>query len=325
MATTEVDSTGDSQEATVWITEEIPSGTGFKKVRRIHQKDKDMVYGYIKSIQILLPSDTNSYYTIDQLIQDLCLLYFSCVDFEDKYDIMEQIGDPGQFGRAYKCKSTSDGATFAVKEISKTRLYQKDLGNNIRESIIRSMKNEVNIISKMNHKYIIKFQEVFETRDKLYIVQEECKGGELFDRIKSKRRYPESDVKPIIRMVCEAVYYMQEEHRVVHCDIGPDDILFLTEAEDSIIKIIDFGMSKVLPRLRSLRELCGTPYYTAPEIINGDYAHAADMWSIGVITYIMIFGFPPFYVDPNQYHGIQETKEIYKSILRGFNPEVRVK
>merc|ERR1712228_1136475 len=73
----------------------------------------------------------------------------------------------------------------------------------------------------------------------------------------------------------------------------------------------------------SLRELCGTPYYTAPEIINGDYSHAADMWSVGVIAYVMVFGFPPFYVDPNKYHGVKETKEIYKLILKGFDPNVK--
>ena len=125
-------------------------------------------------------------------------------------------------------------------------------------------------------------------------------------------------------MVAEALFYMHDQHRVVHCDLKPDNILFVNEKEDSDIKIIDFGMSKVLPRLRSLRELCGTPYYTAPEIINGDYSHAADMWSVGVIAYVMIFGFPPFYVDPNKYYGVKETKEIYKLILKGFDPQVKV-
>jgi len=127
----------------------------------------------------------------------------------------------------------------------------------------------------------------------------------------------------IIKMVISALFYMHDQHRVVHCDLKPDNILFVNESEESDIKIIDFGMSKVLPRLRSLRELCGTPYYTAPEIINGDYSHAADMWSVGVIAYVMIFGFPPFYVDPNKYYGVKETKEIYKLILKGFDPQVK--
>lgn len=87
--------------------------------------------------------------------------------------------------------------------------------------------------------------------------------------------------------------------------------------------MIDFGMSKVLPRLRSLRELCGTPYYTAPEIIKGDYAHGCDMWSVGVIMFVMLFGFPPFYVDPTKYYGQREAQAIYRLIQKGFDPKVK--
>jgi len=82
-------------------------------------------------------------------------------------------------------------------------------------------------------------------------------------------------------------------------------------------------MSKVLPRLRSLNELVGTPYYTAPEIIKGEYAHGADMWSVGVIMFVMLFGFPPFYVDPNKFYGKSEAVAIYELIQKGFTPEVK--
>merc|ERR1719150_2668986 len=112
-------------------------------------------------------------------------------------------------------------------------------------------------------------------------------------------------------------------HRVVHCDLKPDNILFVNKSETSPIKMIDFGMSKVLPRLRSLRELCGTPYYTAPEIIKGDYAHGCDMWSTGVIMFVMLFGFPPFYVDPTKYYGQREAQAIYRLIQKGFDPKVK--
>ena len=244
--------------------------------------------------------------------------------FKDDYAILKQIGEPGQFGKAYQCKRKSDGLILAVKEISKARIYRLHPSDNIRQSLLKSMQAEIDIMRRLKHKYIVNMYGTYETKHTLHIVMEECKGGELFDRIKAKRRYPEKDAKPIIRMVCDALFYMHDQHRVVHCDLKPDNILFVNEKEDSDIKIIDFGMSKVLPRLRSLRELCGTPYYTAPEIINGDYSHAADMWSVGVIAYVMIFGFPPFYVDPNKYYGVKETKEIYKLILKGFDPQVKV-
>merc|ERR1719499_2253454 len=243
--------------------------------------------------------------------------------FKDDFMILKQIGEPGQFGKAFQCKRKQDGKILAVKEISKARIYRLHPSDNIRQSLLKSMQSEIDIMRRLKHKYIVNMFGTYETKHDLHIVMEECRGGELFDRIKKKRRYPEADAKPIIRMVCEALFHMHDKHRVVHCDLKPDNILFVTEAEDSPIKIIDFGMSKVLPRLRSLRELCGTPYYTAPEIINGEYSHAADMWSVGVIAYVMIFGFPPFYVDPNKYYGVKETKEIYKLILKGFDPQVK--
>lgn len=187
------------------------------------------------------------------------------------------------------------------------------------------MKNEFNILPRLDHKYIVGFEEMYENKDNFYLVIQECKGGELFDRIKAKRRYPENDAKPVIKMLCEALLCMHQEHEAVHCDLAPDNIVFLTEDDKSIIKLIDFGATRICPKSQKLKELCGTPYYTAPEIINDAYDQAADMWSVGVITYVMLFGFPPFYVDPNQYIGSEETKAIYEMILKGFQPEIKVK
>eukprot|EP00485_Elphidium_margaritaceum_P003965 CAMPEP_0202686588 /NCGR_PEP_ID=MMETSP1385-20130828/2332_1 /ASSEMBLY_ACC=CAM_ASM_000861 /TAXON_ID=933848 /ORGANISM="Elphidium margaritaceum" /LENGTH=706 /DNA_ID=CAMNT_0049341193 /DNA_START=138 /DNA_END=2258 /DNA_ORIENTATION=+ len=243
--------------------------------------------------------------------------------FEDEYTTLKQIGEPGQFGKAFQCRRNADGKVLAVKEIAKERIYRLHPSDSIRQSLLKSMQAEIDVMRRLEHKYIVRMYATYETKHTLHIVMEECKGGELFDRIKAKRRYPEKDAIPIVRMICAALFHMHDKHRVVHCDLKPDNILFADSSETSDIKIIDFGMSKVLPRLRSLRELCGTPYYTAPEIIHGDYSHAADMWSVGVIAYVMIFGFPPFYVDPNKYYGVKETKEIYKLIVKGFDPQIK--
>jgi len=152
---------------------------------------------------------------------------------------------------------------------------------------------------------------------------EECKGGELFQRICKRGKYSEKSAAKVIRQILSALRYMHDDNGIVHCDLKPDNILFLTEAEDSPLKLIDFGMSKVLPRLQYLTHLCGTPYYTAPEVIkNRKYNHACDMWSVGVILYVMIYGYPPFYVDPQQY-GQGERKAIYEKIIKGFTPKVK--
>ena len=204
------------------------------------------------------------------------------VPFKSAYQVGQQIGEPGQFGKAYRCKRRADKQIFAVKTISKARFYRLDKSAQRRQAFLIAMQGEIDIMRRLEHKYIIKMEECYEDKHTLYIVMEECKGGELFDRIREKQRYSEKDAAPVVRMVLEGLFYMHEYHRVVHCDLKPDNILFVNKSEDSPIKMIDFGMSKVLPRLRSLRELCGTPYYTAPEIIKGDYAHGCDVWSVGM-------------------------------------------
>jgi len=243
--------------------------------------------------------------------------------FKSAYQVGQQIGEPGQFGKAYRCKRRSDKKIFAVKTISKARFYRLDKSAQRRQAFLIAMQGEIDIMRRLHHKYIVNMEECYEDKHTLYIVMEECKGGELFDRIRDKQRYAEKDAAPVIRQVLEALFYMHEYHRVVHCDLKPDNILFVNKSADSPIKMIDFGMSKVLPRLRSLRELCGTPYYTAPEIIKGDYAHGCDVWSVGVIMFVMLFGFPPFYVDPLKFAGPLEAQAIYKLIEKGFNAEVK--
>jgi len=243
--------------------------------------------------------------------------------FKQHYQVGQQIGEPGQFGKAYRCKRRSDKKIFAVKTISKARFYRLDKSAQRRQAFLVAMQGEIDIMRRLKHKYIVQMEECYEDKHTLYIVMEECKGGELFDRIRAKQRYSEKDAAPVLRMMLEGLFYMHEYHRVVHCDLKPDNILFVNKSEDSPIKMIDFGMSKVLPRLRSLRELCGTPYYTAPEIIKGDYAHGCDVWSVGVIMFVMMFGFPPFYVDPLKFAGPLEAQAIYKLIEKGFNPKVK--
>merc|ERR1712048_528808 len=135
---------------------------------------------------------------------------------------------------------------------------------------------------------------------KVYIVQELCSGGELFDYIEKKGRLTEAVASGIMRQIFEGLKFLHE-NSIVHCDLKPDNFLFETKQEGATLKIIDFGMSKRLPRLMKLNMLCGTPYYTAPECIDKNYSHGADMWSVGVVLFVMLFGFPPFYVDPAMY------------------------
>ena len=212
------------------------------------------------------------------------------------------MGEPGQFGITYQCENKQ----------TKKRFYR--IPHKYRPRYLRAMHDEIDILSTLNHPNIIKLHNVYEDKSTLYLVMEECIGGDIFQRIVEKGQFTEQDAAKIIKQLLSALQYMHQENYIVHCDLKPDNILFLTKKEDSIIKIIDFGMSKVLPRMRLLSELVGTPYYTAPEILDGRYAHGADCWSIGVIMFVMLFGYPPFYVDPQKYYGKHETHAIYRKV-----------
>ena len=112
------------------------------------------------------------------------------------------------------------------------------------------------------------------------------RGGELFQRIVENGSINERQASGIIKQLLSAIDYMHTANQIVHCDLNPDNILFKSRDSDEI-KVIDFGMSKVLPRLQYLTHLCGTPYYTAPEVIRDKkYNHACDVWSVGVILFV---------------------------------------
>merc|ERR1711916_96185 len=141
---------------------------------------------------------------------------------------------------------------------------------------------EVEIMQTVSHKNVIYMREMFDTPTKLYLMMELVTGGELFDRIVNRGSYSEKDASEVVRQIVEAT----------------ENLLCATEAEDSSVKIADFGLSRIISEETMLKTACGTPGYVAPEVLKGKgYDKAVDMWSVGVITYILLCGFPPFYDD----------------------------
>lgn len=235
----------------------------------------------------------------------------------DKYTLGKSIGTPGNFGRAVRCTNLETKEVCCCKIINKARFHH--VGK--LHKIWIDMQNEITILKALNHKHVVEFKDVFETRNELMIITELCTGKELFERISARGSYKERDAANVFAQLLEGISYMHSKG-IVHCDLKPDNFLFKEKGEQSKIKIIDFGMSKRLPRRQKLNALCGTPYYTAPEILQRKYNHAADMWSLGVVLFVMIFGYPPFYVDPSLY-GRKENEQIYKKIKKGFKPIVK--
>ena len=216
----------------------------------------------------------------------------------DKYDIIKEIGSGG-FSRCLLVKNKITNQNFACKE-----LVKKSISNY--EGLMR----EVNLMIKLDHPNIIKLYEYYEDEKKIYLIMELCTGGELFDKIikntENGKPFTEQQVAHIFKQMMSAVNYCHK-NGIVHRDLKPENLLYFDQSEDSPIKVIDFGMSQRFDHEKFMTEKVGTAYYVSPEVIKGKYDEKCDIWSAGVILYILICGYPCF-------NG-EDDKEIISSIL----------
>lgn len=198
------------------------------------------------------------------------------------------------------------GDEFAVKIISKTSMDEE-------ERI--AMNNEILILSQIDHPNVIKLFETYETDEELFLVMELMKGGELFDRIVENEFFTEREAKEIISPIVDAVNYWHELN-IIHRDLKPENLLYESSDEGSLIKISDFGIARFVPSATFATTAWGTPGYVAPEVIMGKkYGKEVDVWSIGVILYILLWGYPPFYSESNSelFEQIKEGKIEFQS------------
>jgi len=172
----------------------------------------------------------------------------------------------------------------------------------------RMLFNEINILKEIDHPNIVKMYEFFEDEKRYYLVTEICKGGELFDEILQRGKFSERDGAVLMKQVLSCINYCHQNN-IVHRDLKPENILLEQNKEFDAIKIIDFGTSLVYDPNKNLDEKLGTPYYIAPEVLNKNYNSKCDIWSCGVISYILLSGMPPF-------NG-QSDQEIMKKVRAG--------
>ncbi|KAL6463670.1 hypothetical protein MHYP_G00280610 [Metynnis hypsauchen] len=201
----------------------------------------------------------------------------------DFYELESELGR-GATSVVFRCRQKGTQKPYAVKMLKKT----------VDKKIVRT---EIGVLLRLSHPNIIKLKEIFETPSEISLVLELVTGGELFDRVVEKGYYSERDAADAIKQVLEAVAYLHE-NGVVHRDLKPENLLYATSAPDAPLKIADFGLSKIMDDQATMKTVCGTPGYCAPEILRGcAYGPEVDMWSVGVITYILLCGFEPFFDD----------------------------
>jgi len=210
-----------------------------------------------------------------------------------------QLGE-GAFSKVKEGTHRQTSRTFAIKVITKAKLTRED------EVALR---DEINVLKLLKHPHIIRLYDVFDEPQYYYLVTEQMRGGELFDRIVAKQYYNEKEARDVCKILFEALAYCHDR-QVAHRDLKPENLLLMGLDNDSEIKIADFGFAKKCPELYCLRTQCGTPGYVAPEILEGvRYGIKADMWSIGVIVYVLLGGYPPF-LEQNQ-------NELFRKIRNG--------
>jgi calcium-dependent protein kinase len=217
----------------------------------------------------------------------------------------------GNFGTVYKARNIQKNYECALKKI----LCAKSHNSNSMDSL----RKEVNILKQMHHPGIIRIYEIMETNTHLYISQEMCTGGELFDAVvqAGNGAFSEKDAAAIMRMALEALDHCHQ-HQVVHRDLKPENFLLASPLSKSRnagdpfpqIKMIDFGLADHHKFGKHFQLRAGTPYYMAPEILAKNYDLECDCWSMGVVMYILLCGYPPFYGD--------DDEEIYGRIRKGL-------
>ncbi|XP_020245168.1 calcium-dependent protein kinase 18 isoform X1 [Asparagus officinalis] len=230
-------------------------------------------------------------------------------DFESKYSIGKLLGH-GQFGYTFVATDKRNGDRVAVKRIDKNKMTLP--------IAVEDVKREVRILKALRgHENVVHFHNAFEDTSYIYIVMELCEGGELLDRILAKKdsRYTEKDAAIVVRQMLK-VAAKCHLHGLVHRDMKPENFLFKSTKEDSPLKATDFGLSDFIKPGKKFHDIVGSAYYVAPEVLKRKSGPESDVWSIGVITYILLCGRRPFW---------DKTEDgIFKEVLRN-KPDFRRK
>ena len=226
-------------------------------------------------------------------------------DIKQIYKFGEILGG-GKFGTVrIGSKLDNPHKKYAIKSISKKGMSQTDLSN---------LLTEVQILSNLDHPNIIKLIETYQDQYYLHIVTDLCSGKDVFNHCLHKQNLTERDVCLIIFKILSAIQYLHD-NKIVHRDIKAENIILESTEPDAEVKIIDFGLSKKYNSKQKLTTKTGTPFYVSPEVINGEYNEKCDIWSIGIVAYLLLTGTLPFTPSQNGRNAPEDEQELYNKIL----------
>nr|CAB3458360.1 unnamed protein product [Digitaria exilis] len=222
-------------------------------------------------------------------------------DIAARYELGGELGR-GEFGVTYLCTDRESGEALACKSISKKKL---------RTPIdVEDVRREVEIMRHLpKHPNVVTLRDTYEDDNAVHLVMELCEGGELFDRIVARGHYTERAAALVTRTIVEVVQ-MCHKHGVMHRDLKPENFLFANKKETAALKAIDFGLSVFFTPGERFTEIVGSPYYMAPEVLKRNYGPEVDVWSAGVILYILLCGVPPFWADHPWLQNIKKAPNV---------------
>ncbi|XP_076361590.1 calcium/calmodulin-dependent protein kinase type II alpha chain isoform X8 [Tachypleus tridentatus] len=222
----------------------------------------------------------------------------SCTRFSDNYEVKEELGK-GAFSIVRRCVQKSTGLEFAAKIINTKKLSARDF---------QKLEREARICRKLNHPNIVRLHDSIQEEAFHYLIFDLVTGGELFEDIVAREYYSEADASHCIQQILESVHHCHQ-NSVVHRDLKPENLLLASKAKGAAVKLADFGLAiEVQGDQQAWYGFAGTPGYLSPEVLKKDpYGKPVDIWACGVILYILLVGYPPFW-DEDQHRLYAQIK-----------------
>ncbi|XP_043788255.1 calcium/calmodulin-dependent protein kinase type II alpha chain isoform X12 [Apis laboriosa] len=222
----------------------------------------------------------------------------ACTRFSDNYELKEELGK-GAFSVVRRCVQKSTGHEFAAKIINTKKLTARDF---------QKLEREARICRKLQHPNIVRLHDSIQEENYHYLVFDLVTGGELFEDIVAREFYSEADASHCIQQILESVHHCHH-NGVVHRDLKPENLLLASKAKGAAVKLADFGLAiEVQGEAQAWFGFAGTPGYLSPEVLKKEpYGKPVDIWACGVILYILLVGYPPFW-DEDQHRLYAQIK-----------------